>query len=172
MYTLVLKGHLHLGNAVFKKGCSGVALDILARKPLWDNGLDFNHGTGHGVGYLLSVHEPPNAIRYRILENQELNPTLKPGMITSNEPGLYLENEFGIRIENLILCKEKEKNEYGQFLHFETLTLCPYDEELIDVKLLSEEDIKLINEYHKKIYDKLTPYLTEDEKQWLLGQQI
>ena len=77
-----------------------------------------------------------------------------------------------IRIENLILCKEKEKNEYGQFLHFETLTLCPYDEELIDVKLLSEEDIKLINEYHKKIYDKLTPYLTEDEKQWLLGQQI
>ncbi len=172
MYTLVLKGHLHLGNAVFKKGCSGVALDIHARKPLWDNGLDFNHGTGHGVGYLLSVHEPPNAIRYRILENQELNPTLEPGMITSNEPGLYLENKFGIRIENLILCKEKEKNEYGQFLNFETLTLCPYDKELIDVKLLSEEDIKLVNEYHKRIYDELAQYLTEDEKQWLLGQQI
>ena len=102
MYTSVLKGHLKLSKAVFKEGCTGVSLDYIARKPLWDIGMDYNHGTGHGVGYLLNVHEAPNAIRYRILKNSELNAVFKPGMITSNEPGVYIEGEFGIRIENLI----------------------------------------------------------------------
>ena len=167
MYTAVLKGHLALGDAVFKKGSSGVTLDILARKPLWDLGLDYNHGTGHGVGYLLSVHEPPNGIRYRILNNPQLNPEMKAGMITSNEPGIYLENEFGIRIENLILCKEKESNEFGEFLCFETLTLVPYDIELIDETMLTEKEKELIFEYNRRITDALQPYLTAEENKWL-----
>ena len=167
MYTAVLKGHLALGDAVFKKGSSGVTLDILARKPLWDLGLDYNHGTGHGVGYLLSVHEPPNGIRYRILNNPQLNPEMKAGMITSNEPGIYLENEFGIRIENLILCKEKENNEFGEFLCFETLTLVPYDIELIDETMLTEKEKELIFEYNRRITDALQPYLTGEENKWL-----
>lgn len=170
MYTAVLKGHLNLAAAVFKAGCTGVSLDYLARKPLWDMGMDYNHGTGHGVGYLLSVHEPPNAIRYRILENPALNVPLVPGMITSNEPGVYLENEFGIRIENLILCKEKEKNCYGEFLEFETLTLVPYDKDLIDNELLSDEERKMLVQYNQRLYKALGDYLSEDEKRWLRSQ--
>lgn len=167
MYTSVLKGHLNLSAAVFKKGCSGVSLDYLARKPLWDMGMDYNHGTGHGVGYLLNVHEAPNGIRYRILENPELNPVMEPGMITSNEPGVYLEGEFGIRIENLILCSEKESNEYGDFLCFENLTLVPYDMELIDMSLLNEEEKKLLINYHQTVYETLSPYLEDEVKDWL-----
>ena len=165
MYTAVLKGHLNLAVAVFKEGCSGVSLDLLARKPLWDMGMDYNHGTGHGVGYLLSVHEPPNAIRYRILNNPALNVSLLPGMITSNEPGVYLENQFGIRIENLILCQESKK--YKDFLQFETLTLVPYDRELIDEEMLSETEKELLNQYNRRVYEALEIYLTEDEKEWL-----
>ena len=170
MYTAVLKGHLNLAAAVFRAGCSGVSLDYLARKPLWDMGMDYNHGTGHGVGYLLSVHEPPNAIRYRILENQALNVPLQPGMITSNEPGVYLENEFGIRIENLILCKEKESNSFGDFLQFETLTLVPYDKELINTEMLSADEKELLQKYNRRVYEELNSYLSEDEKAWLLEQ--
>lgn len=167
MYTSVLRGHLNLSAAVFKKGCTGVSLDYIARKPLWDMGMDYNHGTGHGVGYLLNVHEPPNALRYRILENSELNAVFEPGMVTSNEPGVYLEGEFGIRIENLILCQEKETNEYGEFLEFETLTYAPYDIDLIDEDLMSAEEIKLLHDYHKKVYEKISPYLDSQEKKWL-----
>ncbi|WP_302626091.1 aminopeptidase P family protein [uncultured Eubacterium sp.] len=167
MYTAVLKGHLNLLAAVFKKGCTGVSLDYIARKPLWDMGMDYNHGTGHGVGYLLNVHEAPNALRYRMLENSELNAVFEPGMVTSNEPGVYLEGEFGIRIENLIVCQEKETNEYGEFLEFETLTYVPYDMELIDESLMSEEEIKLLHNYHKKVYEKISPYLDSQEKEWL-----
>lgn len=170
MYTAVLKGHLNLGAAVFKSGCSGVSLDYLARKPLWDMGMDYNHGTGHGVGYLLSVHEPPNGIRYRILENQALNVPIQPGMITSNEPGVYLENEFGIRIENLILCQEKENNTFGDFLQFETLTLVPYDRELIATEMLSDCEKELLKKYKDRVYEELSNYLSEDEKAWLLEQ--
>ena len=167
MYTAVLKGHLNLLATVFKKGCTGVSLDYIARKPLWDMGMDYNHGTGHGVGYLLNVHEAPNALRYRMLENSELNAVFEPGMVTSNEPGVYLEGEFGIRIENLIVCQEKETNEYGEFLEFETLTYVPYDMELIDESLMSEEEIKLLHNYHKKVYEKISPYLDSQEKEWL-----
>lgn len=167
MYTSVLKGHLNLSAAVFKKGCSGVSLDYIARKPLWDMGMDYNHGTGHGVGYLLNVHEAPNGIRYRVLENPEQNPVLQPGMITSNEPGVYLEGEFGIRIENLILCSEKESSEYGDFLCFENLTLVPYDLELIDWPLLNEDEKMLLTKYHQTVYETLSPYLESEVKDWL-----
>lgn len=130
-YTAVLCGNLRLAAAKFKKGCSGVALDILARQPLWDMGCDFNHGTGHGVGCLLNVHEGPNAIRYRIVAQPDGNVELQPGMITSDEPGVYLEGKFGIRLENLLLCVEKEQNEFGQFLGFEALTLAPFERDAI-----------------------------------------
>ena len=167
MYTAVLKGHLKLSGAVFKKGCSGTTLDYIARKPLWDMGFDYNHGTGHGVGYLLSVHEAPNAIRYRIMNNLELNPVFEPGMITSNEPGVYLDNEFGIRIENLILCKEKEQTDFGEFLCFENLTYVPYDMELIDMDMLDEKERKILREYNLMVYDKLSGCLQENVKEWL-----
>lgn len=167
MYTAVLRGHLNLMAAVFKEGCSGVSLDYLARKPLWDKGVDYNHGTGHGVGYLLNVHEPPNGIRYRILPNNQLNVSLKEGMITSNEPGFYLEGEFGIRIENLILCVEKETNEYGKFLGFEPLTLVPFDKELINIDDMTNEEKALLREYNDMVYNAISPYLDEDEKIWV-----
>lgn len=167
MYTAVLKGHLKLSGAIFKKGCSGTTLDYIARKPLWDMGLDYNHGTGHGVGYLLSVHEAPNAIRYRIMKNPELNPVFEPGMITSNEPGVYLDNEFGIRIENLILCKEKEKTDFGEFLCFENLTYVPYDMELIDMDMLDGKEKEILREYNQMVYEKLSKHLQENVKKWL-----
>lgn len=170
MYTAVLKGNLNLAAAVFKEGCCGVSIDYLARKPLWEKGLDYNHGTGHGVGYLLNVHEPPNSIRYRVLPNNQLNIALKPGMITSNEPGVYLEGEFGIRIENLILCVEKKTNEYGKFLGFEPLTLVPFDKKLIIVDEMTEEEQKFLKQYNNRVYETLSPYLSDEEKKWLKSQ--
>lgn len=167
MYTAVLRGNLNLATAVFKEGCTGVSLDYLARKPLWEKGLDYNHGTGHGVGYLLNVHESPNAFRYRIMENPQLNPVLRPGMITSDEPGVYLEGEFGIRIENLILCVEKSSNEYGKFFGFKPLTLIPFDRELINRNEMTVEEEKILDEYHQLVYEKISPYLDDDEKGWL-----
>lgn len=166
MYTTVLKGHLSLMGAVFKEGCTGVSLDVLARKPLWDKGLDYNHGTGHGVGYLLNVHEGPNAFRYKISKEPKLNAVLQPGMITSNEPGVYLEGKFGIRIENLILCVERNNG----FLGFEPLTLVPYDKELINIDELSKEEKSILSDYNKKVYETLKPFLSVEEKEWLKQQ--
>ena len=166
-YTAVLRGNLSLCAAKFKSGCSGVALDYLARKPLWDMGCDFNHGTGHGVGYLLNVHESPNAFRYRIIDTPGENAVLEEGMITSDEPGIYLAGKFGIRLENLIVCVKREKNEYGQFLGFEPLTYVPFDRSLIDTEGMNKEEIELLNEYHKKVYENISPYLTEEERVWL-----
>ena len=167
MYTAVLRGNLSLASAVFREGCSGVALDYLARKPLWEKGMDYNHGTGHGVGYLLNVHESPNAFRYRILPNPQLNPELRPGMITSDEPGVYLEGEFGIRLENLIVCVKKKSTEYGKFLGFRPLTLVPFDKELINISDMTKEEQRLLKQYHKMVYKKVSPYLTEEECIWL-----
>lgn len=167
-YTLVLRGHLNLAAARFKAGCSGLSLDYLARKPLWDEGLDYNHGTGHGVGYLLSIHEGPQNIRYRAAVNgRGVCAEMVPGMITSDEPGLYLEGKYGIRLENLILCVEQEKNEYGTFLGFEPLTMCPLELEAIVPEELNAEEKNLLNRYHETVYETLSPYFTEEEKSWL-----
>ena len=163
-YTIVLKSHLELGAAVFKKGCTGLNLDYIARKPFWDLGLDYNHGTGHGVGYLLSVHEGPQNIRYGSRGGAA---ALEVGMISSNEPGFYLEGKFGIRLENLVLTEERMVNQYGTFYGFETLTMCPYELEAILPEMLSPEERKLLNDYHAKVYETLSPLFDEEERQWL-----
>ena len=166
-YTLVLKGHLNLLSSIFKEGCSGLNLDYIARKPIWDAGLDYNHGTGHGVGYLLNVHEGPQAIRHKVTPGRNESIAFKPGMITSNEPGLYFPNKYGIRLENLMLCVEKFHNEYGVFLGFEPLTLCPFEVDAINVSQLSSEELQVLNEYHHLVYQSLKPYLSEEDKMWL-----
>ncbi len=166
-YTLVLKGHLALAAAKFREGCSGISLDYLARKPLWDEGLDYNHGTGHGVGYLLSVHEGPQGIRYQTSVGRSEGEKFAPGMITSDEPGLYLEGKYGIRLENLLLCVEREKNEYGTFLGFEPLTMCPFELEAIEPEALTDEEKGLLNAYHQKVYETLSPCFDEEERAWL-----
>lgn len=167
-YTAVLKGNLNLGAAVFRHGCTGVNLDYLARAALWSEGLDYNHGTGHGVGYLLNVHEEPNAIRFR--ERGGSGSVLEVGMITSNEPGLYLEGQYGIRLENLILCRKRQENEYGTFLEFETLTLVPFDMEAVLWEELSPWEQSLLTAYQQRVYDTLKDGLPEEVAEWLRGQ--
>lgn len=166
-YTLVLKGNLALGSAVFLEGITGAGLDILARRPLWEKSLDYKHGTGHGVGYLLNVHEGPNSIRYRLGEGKNVSAVMKPGMITSNEPGLYITGKYGIRIENMIVCKEKLKNDFGRFLEFETLTMVPYELDAIEEELLDSTEKRFINEYHSKVYKTLKSFLNEEEQIFL-----
>lgn len=163
-FTRVLKGNLNLGAAVFKKGMCGQNLDYLARKPLWEVGLDYNHGTGHGVGYLLSVHEGPQRIHWKIPEKGGCIP-LQTGMIVSNEPGVYIENSHGIRHENLMVCDEVDDN--SDFLHFVTLTMVPFDRDAIEKTLLSDEELERLNAYHKVVYEKLKPYMMDEEHAWL-----
>lgn len=165
-FTAVLRGNLNLAAAKFKYGCTGLNLDYLARGPLWEFGEDYNHGTGHGVGYLLNVHEGPNSFRWKNLPGNPA-PVLEEGMITSDEPGYYLENEFGIRHENLVLCKKAEKTPFGQFMCFESLTMVPFDLDGVDTEQMSDRERKLLNEYHKKVYVTIAPYLDEEEKEWL-----
>ena len=165
-FTAVLRGNLNLAAAKFKYGCTGLNLDYLARGPLWELGEDYNHGTGHGVGYLLNVHEGPNSFRWKNLPGNPA-PVLEEGMITSDEPGYYLENEFGIRHENLVLCKKAEKTSFGQFMCFEPLTLVPFDLEGINPEEMTERERKLLNDYHQKVYTTISPYLDEEEKEWL-----
>lgn len=166
-YTLVLKGNLSLASAKFKYGCAGINLDCLARKALWEEGLDYNHGTGHGVGYLLNVHEPPNSFRNMISERKDECTKLEPGMVTSNEPGIYLPGKYGIRLENLILCKELEKNEFGRFLGFETLTLVPFERDAILVEELEKWERDWLNWYHAMIVKKVGKFLNQKEREWL-----
>jgi len=161
-YTLVLKGHIALAKAVFPQGSRGVHIDLLARKALWEHGLNYGHGTGHGVGYFLNVHEGPQSIR-----PQDNGFEMKAGMITSNEPGIYRTGQYGIRIENLILCKEKMETAFGRFLSFETLTLCPIDKTLIDKTLLTQEEIDWLNQYHQRVYDAIAPKLDDTLQKWL-----
>ena len=165
-FTAVLRGNLNLAAAKFKYGCIGLNLDYLARGPLWELGEDYNHGTGHGVGYLLNVHEGPNSFRWKNLPGNPA-PVLEEGMITSDEPGYYLENEFGIRHENLVLCKKAEKTSFGQFMCFEPLTMVPFDLEGINPEEMTERERKLLNDYHQKVYTTISPYLDEEEKEWL-----
>lgn len=162
-YTLILKGHLALARAVFPKGTMGVQLDVLARGPLWNEGMTYLHGTGHGVGHFLGCHEGPQSIR------MEANPTpLELGMVTSNEPGIYKTGEYGIRTENLLLCVPACSNEeWGEFYKFESLTLFPYDTTLMDMDMLSREEVKQINDYYAMVCERLRPLLSADEAQWL-----
>ena len=166
--TLVLRGHLALAAARFRAGVTGENLDILARGPLWDEGLDYNHGTGHGVGYLLSVHEGPQRIHWSIASNAR-HTALEPGMIFSDEPGLYLAGKFGVRLENLLLVREAETNAYGRFLSLEPLTLAPFDHDTIDPSLLSDRELAQLNAYHARVYETLAPHLDAETRAWLRG---
>ena len=166
--TLVLRGHLALAAARFRAGVTGENLDILARGPLWDEGLDYNHGTGHGVGYLLSVHEGPQRIHWSIASNAR-HTALEPGMIFSDEPGLYLAGKFGVRLENLLLVREAETNAYGRFLALEPLTLAPFDHDTIDPSLLSDRELTQLNAYHARVYETLAPHLDAETRAWLRG---
>lgn len=165
LYTAVLKGNIALSSAVFKKGTSGKSLDILARSPLWEVGYDYRHGTGHGVGYLLNVHEGPQSISNG--PSKRGDTPIEEGMITSDEPGVYLDGEFGIRTENMILCVPKDENEYGKFLGFDVLTMVPYDRNLIDTGMLTPEEIRKIDDYHKAVFEKISPFVDEEVKKWL-----
>lgn len=163
-YTAVLRGHLALAAAHFKHGCTGVNLDCLARAPLWELGLDYNHGTGHGVGYLLNVHEGPQGIRLR---DQNGGAVLEEGMILSDEPGVYFENRYGIRLENLLLCRLAEKTDHGQFMAFDTLTMVPFDRRAIDPAQMTQQELTLLNRYHAAVYQAISPHLTAEERIWL-----
>ncbi len=165
-YTTVLRGNLALGAAKFVEGVSGQNLDVLARGPLWELGMDYNHGTGHGVGYILGVHEGPQRIHWRVAPGAKSIP-LEEGMIVSDEPGLYLEGRFGIRLENLVLCRKGEKNDHGQFLYLEPLTMVPFDREAILPELMTEKELECLNLYHQRVYESLSPYLDEEEQCWL-----
>ena len=164
-FTLVAIANLQLGSARFLHGTTGMVLDILARKPFWDRDLNFNHGTGHGVGYLLNIHEGPAGFRWKYRPNE--THTLEKGMIITNEPGIYFEGEFGIRLENELLCCEGTNNEYGQFMHFESITFVPFDLDAIEPSIMTEQDKKLLNDYHKEVFEKISPFLNDEEKAWL-----
>ncbi|MDR1092331.1 MAG: aminopeptidase P family protein [Prevotella sp.] len=161
-YTMVLKGHIGIATAIYPQGTRGSQIDILARKALWDNGLNYLHGTGHGIGHFLNVHEGPQNIRMN--ENPA---TLQIGMVTSNEPGLYRAGQYGIRIENLVLTRHEVTTGFGDFYSFETLTLCPIDTTPIIREMLTGKELAWFNEYHKQVYDRLSPLLDAEEKEWL-----
>jgi len=165
-YTLVAAGMLQLTHAKWLHGCTGRNLDILARQPLWQIGIDYKCGTGHGIGYILNVHEGPQNIRWRYTDHM-IEAELETGMVVSNEPGVYVEGSHGIRIENIMVVKNGEKNEYGQFMYFDTLTYVPIDMEAIEPHYLSEIQKEWLTDYQRVVYEKVSPYLNEDEKDWL-----
>jgi Xaa-Pro aminopeptidase len=162
-FTLVMKGHIALATAIFPVGTRGAQLDVLARINLWKEGLSYLHGTGHGVGHFLNVHEGPQSIRL----NDTLAP-MTPGMITSNEPGLYREGEYGIRCENLVLTTDAFTTDFGHFLKFETLTLCPFDIRLFDTDIMTDEEIRWVNDYHAMVCERLLPLLDAPAQEWLI----
>lgn len=161
-FTLVMKGHIALSNAIFPKGTTGHQLDVLARQFLWNEGKAYYHGTGHGVGFFINCHEGPQNIRLNI------NPTpLEPGMVTSDEPGLYLEGRYGIRCENLIVTEKYKETEFGDFYRFRPLTLFPFDLRLFETAIMTDEEINWVNQYHQQVRDALTPLLNEEEAAWM-----
>ena len=166
-FTNVVRGMIRLSKAKFLYGCRGYNLDILARGPLWEEGIDYKCGTGHGIGFVLNVHEGPNGFRWKVREDIDDTCILEEGMVTTNEPGVYVENSHGIRIENEIVVRKAEKNEYGQFMDFEVITFAPIDLDAIDESLMLKDEKVYLNNYHKQVYDKISPYLNEEEKQWL-----
>lgn len=167
-FTLVLKGMINLARAKFPSITRGEQLDILAREALWEHGLNYGHGTGHGVGFCLNVHEGPQSISPGA--NPDSKTVIRSGMLISDEPAIYRVGEYGIRIENLILCYEDEETEFGKFLRFDTVSLCYIDKNLIDKSLLDQKEIDWLNNYHSEVCEKLSPHLTEDEKEWLKGK--
>lgn len=166
-FTLVMKGHIALANQIFPEGTTGHQLDVLARMFLWNEGKAYYHGTGHGVGFFINCHEGPQNIRLNI------NPTpLQPGMITSDEPGLYLSNRYGIRCENLIVTEQKMQTEFGRFLGFRVMTLFPFDRSLFETEIMTPEEIRWIDDYHKTVRERLTPLLTPEEAAWLAEKTL
>ena len=164
-FTTVAKSMLNLANAKFMYGAMGVNLDILARKPFWDMNLNFNHGTGHGVGYLLNIHEGPSGIRWQYRPGEST--PFEEGMVVTDEPGIYIAGSHGIRTENELIVRKGEANEYGQFMYFETMTFVPIDLDAINPDIMSAEDKKMLNDYHKQVFEKISPYLNEEETEWL-----
>lgn len=166
-FTAVCRSNLNLANAKFLYGCSGINLDILARGPLWDMGIDYRCGTGHGVGHILNVHEGPNGFRWKIVQERNDSGKLEAGMITTDEPGVYLEGAYGIRLENELICVKDEKNEYGQFMKFENITYVPMDLDAILPEEMTFREKQELNEYHQMVYEKISPYLNKEERIWL-----
>lgn len=167
-FTLALRGTIDLAMARYPYGTKGFQLDCIARKPLWDKHMNYGHGTGHGVGYFLNVHEGPQTIGTSA--SGDISTVLTPGMLTSDEPAFYREGKYGFRTENLILVAEDEETEYGRFLKFETVTLCPIDTKLINKDLMDKKEVDWLNKYHLEVYEKLAPYLSENETSWLKKQ--
>mgnify|MGYP000568191840 FL=1 len=163
-FTMVVKSNLNLANVKFLYGCNGISLDVICREPIWKENLDYQCGTGHGVGYLLNVHEGPNSFRWQYRPGFD-NP-FEAGMITTDEPGIYLQDQYGIRTENELICVKGEKNQYGQFMGFD-ITYVPIDLDGIDKQHLNAEDVKQLNDYHKMVYEKISPYMTPEENEWL-----
>ncbi|MDU2686817.1 MAG: aminopeptidase P family protein [Paeniclostridium sordellii] len=166
-FTAVARGMINLSMAKFLYGVRGYNLDILARRPMWNMGIDYKCGTGHGIGFLLNVHEAPNGFRWRIIPDRFDSAVLEEGMVTTNEPGIYVEGSHGIRTENELVVRKAEKNEYGQFMEFEVVTLAPIDLDAIDPEEMNKEEKAYLNWYHELVYNKVSPFLTEDEKAWL-----
>lgn len=164
-FTLVLQGMISLATAKFPAGTNGYQLDVLARRPLWDKCFNYGHGTGHGVGFCLNVHEGPQSISPVVATDRDNS--LKRGMLISDEPGIYRPGEYGIRTENLVLCIDDTENEFGEFLKFKTMTLCYIDKNLIEGSMLNDEEIDWINSYHSNVFNKLSPFLNDDETAWL-----
>ncbi|QLY80064.1 aminopeptidase P family protein [Clostridium intestinale] len=161
-FTLVLKGHIALSSVKFLEGATGSSLDVLARQPIWEYGLDYKCGTGHGVGFFLNVHEGPQGFR-----KEPNSVKLEKGMVITNEPGIYKEGKHGVRTENIMLVVEEEKTEFGQFMSFEAITYCPIDLDAIDKDMLTDKEKLWLNDYHKMVYKRLSPYLDEEHKAWL-----
>lgn len=166
-FTTVLRSMLNLMSAKFLHGCTGLSLDILARGPIWDLDLDYKCGTGHGVGFLLNVHEGPQGFRWRARADRSEGALMEEGMVTTNEPGIYLEGRYGIRTENEMICRKGEKNEYGQFMYFEPLTYAPIDLDAVEPDLMSEKEKRVLNEYHAMVFEKLSPFMQGEELEWL-----
>ena len=165
-YTIVAAAMLKVSTMKFLHGCRGINLDYTIREAFWKRGLDFAHGTGHGVGYFLGVHEGPNAFRWRS-NPENLDAVLQPGMVITDEPGVYVPGKYGIRTENMLICKKWQQNEYGAFLHFEPLTLVPIDLDGVDLSLFNEKEKQLLTDYQQFVYDTLSPHLNEEESAWL-----
>lgn len=166
-FTLVARAMLRLKSTKFLYGCKGVNLDLAAREVFWEKGLDYKHGTGHGVGYLLNVHEGPNSFRYKVLPGSDNDWIFEEGMVTTDEPGIYIEGSHGVRIENELLCRKGENNEYGQFMEFEDLTYVPIDLDGLDVSAMENSEIQVLNRYHRTVYEKLAPFFDGEELEWL-----